>query len=353
MRVHALEEHFSLPHLLARIPVERILARGNPAPPHAPKLLARTQPQLSDLGSGRLADMDANGITMQVLSWAGPGADLLFGNEAIAWAIECNDELAAAIAEHPDRFAGFAHLPVTEPEAAATELERTVTQHGFKGAMINGMTLPPEAWQSEPAAAGRFLDHPSFEPLLTMAETLDVPLYLHPNLPPLTVREAYFGSLPEGMGFLLGAYGFGWHAEVAVHVLRLALSGTLDRHPRLRLIVGHSGEYLPMALARTENLLGAEVAGRLARPISEQLRSQLWITTAGQFTLPPLRAALDVFGLDHVLFSVDHPYNTNAEGRAFIDSLPLAPADLARLCHGNAEALLKLKAPEQAGPQRP
>lgn len=340
-RVVALEEHFSLPHLLARIPVDRILARGNPTPAHAPHLLAQTQAPLNDLGSGRLADMDAHGITMQVLSWAGPGADLLAGAEAVEWAAECNDTLSAAIAAHPDRFAGFAHLPVTEPEAAAAELKRTVVEHGFKGAMINGITLggvPAGAQTPE----NLFLDHPSFEPLLACAESLDVPLYLHPNLPPNAVRQAYYSGLPEGMGFLLAAYGFGWHAEVAVHVLRLVLSGTLDRHPRLKLIVGHAGEYLPMVLARTENLLHAEVRDQLKRPISEQLRSQLWITTAGQFTLPPLRVAIDVFGLDHVLFSVDHPYNTNAEGRAFLDSLPLAPDDRDRFSHGNADRLLKL-----------
>jgi len=93
----------------------------------------------------------------------------------------------------------------------------------------------------------RAVSHASFEPLLTRAERLDVPLYLHPGIPLEPVRKAYFEGLPPPASFLLGSPGWGWHAETAVHVLRLVLSGTLDRHPRLRLIIGHMGEMLPAA----------------------------------------------------------------------------------------------------------
>lgn len=331
MRVIALEEHFNIPSLLARIPHELMIARGNPQPGHAPLLFGRVGKTLSDLGAARLQDMDEQGISMQVLSWAGPGADLLDGAEAISWAKDCNDALAAQIAANPTRYAGFAHLPTSMPDAAAQELTRCVQNYGFCGAMINGTTN------------GLFLDHPSYEPLLACAEALDVPLYVHPNFPGAAVREAYYSGLPDTAGFLLSAYGFGWHAEVGIHVLRLVLSGALDKHPKLKLIIGHAGEYLPMALARTDNLVTADVARFLQRPVGEQLRAQVWVTSAGQFTLPPLRAALDVFGVDRVMFSVDYPYNTNKEGRDFIATLPFAPADQEKFCFKNAEALLGLK----------
>jgi predicted TIM-barrel fold metal-dependent hydrolase len=122
--------------------------------------------------------MDASGITVQVLSVSGPGADLLPQAEAIPLARDLNDALAGAVAEHPDRYAGFAHLPMTAPEAAADELERTVTQLGLSGALINGVT------------DGRFLDDPGFAPILARAEALDVPIYIHPGIPPEPVRKA-------------------------------------------------------------------------------------------------------------------------------------------------------------------
>lgn len=332
MRVVSIEEHFTIPELAARISSTRILERGNPPPDRAPKLLGAIHAQLADLGDARIADMDAANITLQVLSWAGPGADLLDADEALGWTRECNDALAEAIAAQPSRFSGFAHLPMTMPEAAAEELDRCVRTLRFKGGMVNGTT------------GGRFLDHPSYEPLLDCAERLDVPLYIHPNIPPAAVREGYYADLPRDTGFLLSTYGFGWHAEVAVHVLRMVLSGTLDRHPGLKLVIGHMGEFLPMTLDRTTRMLGIELDGHLTRPIAQQLRDQVWVTTSGQFTLPPLRAAIDTFGIDRILFSVDYPYSTNAEGSALLQMLPFAPRDIAKIGHGNADLLLRLSA---------
>ncbi len=295
-------------------------------------MLATIRTPLADLGHSRIADMDATGITVQVLSWAGPGAELLTANNAIDWSRECNDALGEAIAAYPSRLAGFAHLPLTEPEAATVELERCICSLGFKGAMINGTT------------DGRFLDHPSFEPLLSCAEQLDVPLYIHPNIPPKEVMESYYSGLPRDTGFLLATYGFGWHAEIAIHVLRMVLSGTLKRHPRLKLIIGHAGEFLPMTLARTTTMLGGELEGHMTRSIAQQLREQVWVTTSGQFTLPPLRAAIDTFGIERVMFSVDYPYSSNTEGRTLLDALALEPEDIARISSGNADELLKLQA---------
>ncbi len=326
MRVVALEEHFSIPALVQRINPDVIARHG--VPPGFPN---PAQKLLSDLGAQRLADMDETGITVQVLSASGPGAYLLDGADGIAFARDVNDVLGKAVAAHPDRFAGFAHLPMRTPGAAADELERTVRDYGFCGALINGTT------------EGRFLDDPHFDPILARAERLDVPIYLHPNLPPQSVRDAYYSDLPGFTGFRLEGAAWGWHSETAIHVLRLVVSGALDRHPKLKLIIGHMGEGLAAMLARTDRILSA-AAPHLTRTVAQTIHDQVWITTSGLFTLPPFEVMLSVFGIDRVMFSIDYPLSSNRMGRDLLDQLKLPTADLEKFTHGNADRLLKLKA---------
>ena len=327
MRIITLEEHITFPELTADIPADAFAAHRIDRSP----MIQRLQPKLADITGERLQSMDAGGITMQILSVVGPGAELLSKTEGPAFAHRYNDTLAAKIAAHPDRFTAFAHLPMTAPEAAADELERAHQEYGFKGALINGLT------------GDRFLDDPIFAPLLARAEKLSLPLYLHPGRPPKAVADAYFSGLPGNSGMLLSVSGWGWHAETALHILRLIVSGTFDRYPGLRLIIGHMGEMLPMMMARCDGKLQPGAAGINQRTVSETLRSQVYITTSGLFTLPPLMVAIETFGIDRILFSVDYPFSTNEEGRKFLDSLPLSPAHLARIAHGNADQLLKLQ----------
>jgi len=270
------------------------------------------------------------GITVEVLSNSGPGPDLVPGPDGVAMAREINDHLAKACAKYPARFAGFASLPMQSPDAAAKELARTVKELGFVGAMVNGTT------------EGKFLDDPSYDGILAAAEELDVPIYIHPHIPPAAVREAYFSGLPEGAGRVLETAGWGWHSEVAVHVLRMVVAGSLDKHPKLKLIIGHMGEMLPVMMARIEDVFANEVE-HLKRPVHRTILDQVWLTTSGIFTEPPFLAALLTFGIDRIMFSIDYPYAPNADGRAFLDRLSLAPADMAKLTHRNADALLKLQ----------
>lgn len=329
MRIVALEEHFSHPDFLGRIQPERIAERGYPLP--GPGLAAAMRvEQLADTGPKRLADMEAAGIDVQVLSGCGPGADLLDGQEGCAFARDFNDRLARIVAEGGGHYAAFAHLPMNDPDAAADELERCVTDYRFRGALISGDTN------------GRFLDHPSFAPILERAERLDVPLYVHPNVPPLSVREAYYSGFPAPVDFLFATAGWGWHAETAVHILRMVLAGTLERHRKLKLIVGHMGEGLPAMLDRCDQVLSPHVSPHLGRTVKETILDQVWITTSGLFSWPPMAVALLTFGIDRVLFSVDYPFGANSVAREFLDHLPLASADKAKIAHGNADRLLKL-----------
>jgi predicted TIM-barrel fold metal-dependent hydrolase len=265
-----------------------------------------------------------------VLSNSGPGPDLVAGPDGVTMARETNDHLAKIIAERPDRFAGFAALPLQSPDAAAKELSRSVKELGFVGAMVHGTT------------EGRFLDHASFDPILSAAEELDVPIYIHPHIPPEPVRQAYFSDLPTGAGRVLETAGWGWHSETAVHVLRMVVAGTLDRHRRLKLIIGHMGEMLPMMLDRADKVFALDI-DHLQRPVSRTILDQVWITTSGIFNEPPFLAALLTFGIDRIMFSVDYPYAEDALGREFLERISLSPADMEKLTHGTADALLKLK----------
>jgi len=214
------------------------------------------------------------------------------------------------------------------PEAAADELERAVTQLGFRGAMINGTT------------EGRFLDDVRFAPILARAASLGVPIYIHPNFVPKAVFDAYFDGLPGLTGLVLSSGAFGWHAEVGIHVFRLALSGAFAKHPGLTIIIGHMGEMLPFMLDRADQVYtGMKV---LNEPISKTIVDNVYITTAGVFSTSAFLNALTSFGADRIMFSVDYPYSKNGPARNWLDSLPLSPADRLKISHGNADRLLKL-----------
>ena len=321
MRTIALEEHFWTPDLAAA-PGTGPLARANGRWLDA---------ALRDLGKARIADMDAAGIDMQVVSHVQPAAQGLPGAEGAAAARQANDYLAAAVARHPDRLAGFATLPTASPAAAADELERAVGDLGFVGGLVNS-TLGTD---------GAFLDDPRFAPLLSRFERLDVPLYLHPAAAPPAIRDVFFGGLPPAAGAALATNAWGWHAEAGLHALRMVVSGVFDRHPGLRLIIGHGGEMIPFMLARIDQMLPPAVTGLAAAPSDYFLRN-VWVTTSGMFSLPPVLCAIAVLGVDRVLFSVDYPFGANPDGRALLDALPLSPADKAKVAGLNAEHLLRL-----------
>ncbi len=327
MKIITLEEHFSLEI------VERAIDREHSSPGSAAARasgpMAAVVRKLSDLGDERLRDMDAAGITMQVLSLTAPATQPLDAATAVLLARQANDILAEAVSAHPDRFAGFATLPTPDPRASAAELHRAVTSLGFKGAMIHGTT------------GGRFLDDPVFWPIFEMAEQLDVPIYLHPAEPPTGIREAYFAGFSPGATQMLATAAWGWHVETGLHVLRLILAGVFDRFPRLRVIIGHMGEALPFFLARTNDRLPPPVT-RLPRTVEEYIREHVYITTSGFFTVPPLLNALLTVGADRLLFSVDYPFSSNEDGRRFLDAAPISQDDREKLAHGNVERLLKL-----------
>jgi predicted TIM-barrel fold metal-dependent hydrolase len=328
MRIVTLEEHISFPEMAGQIPNEALGGFGRSA------AMQRIAPKLADITGERLKSMDDNGISMQVLSVDSAGANLLNAQEGPAFAMQYNDLIAERIAGLENRFTAFAHLPMTAPLAAADELERAVKEHHFRGAMIRGLTQD------------QFLDQPQFAPIFERAEKLDVPIYLHPGLPPKAVADIYYSGLPDhsGMSEALACYGWGWHSETALHVLRLLFSGVFDRYPNLKLIIGHMGEMLPMMMARSEKAFKPGNGGANQRTLTDTFHRQVHITTSGFFTQPPLKIALDTFGIDNIMFSVDYPFSTNEMGIEFLNAIELSDEQVAKIAHGNADKLLKLRA---------
>ena len=329
MRTIALEEHCLTPGL-------RELLGPQIHPYYAvhrwpPALEAR----LLDIGEGRIAEMDAHGIDMQVLSMVQPGLEHSPAEQAVPVARAFNDRVAEAVAAHPDRFAGFAALPTAGPKAAAAELARAVNELGFKGALINGRTQE------------RFLDDQFFWPMFEAAEALGVPIYLHPMPPPQAVYDAYYAGFGDDVGFMLAAPAWGWHIETGLHALRLILAGVFDRFPALQMIIGHMGEVIPFMLTRIDDTLGGATA--LDRPntptelpVKEYFLRNFHLTTSGIFTDPPLRCAIDTFGADRILFAVDYPFSDGAVARRWLDRAAITDEEREQIAHANAERLLGL-----------
>jgi predicted TIM-barrel fold metal-dependent hydrolase len=166
---------------------------GSKAPNFGPAI----SPKLSSISTSRLADMDAGSVGRQILSHtpfiSDPSPELC---------TSINDELHAAVSAHPDRFSGFASLPMTEPGAAAAELTRAVKDLGFVGTLI------------DTHSEGVFYDGPQWDVVWEAAQELDVPVYLHPCFPSdEMLRVNYRGNYGEDIAISLGAFVFGWHAE--------------------------------------------------------------------------------------------------------------------------------------------
>ena len=334
MRTIAIEEHYMSKAFREAMQRQAAQPGGSARANLTPERTAK----LADLDGLRLKDMDAGQIDLQVISHIGFSSAPhpedarpreLGGDDEVKLAREANDQLAAAVAAHPDRFAGFAALPMAHPNAAADELERAVRDLGLKAPMITGTTN------------GRFLDDPIFLPVLERAVALDVPIYIHPGEPPAPVREAYYTGFEPAENYVLSTAGWGWHSEVGIHALRMILDGVFDRLPTLQIIIGHMGEMIPFMLARIDDTLTPQ-ARHLQRPVPDYFLQNFHITTSGFFTDPPLLLALQIMGADRIIFSVDYPFSANERGRAFLDNLPVSPADKEKISHLNAERVLRL-----------
>lgn len=330
MKIITLEEHFLDPAVAAAsAPLARELSPDFTAAYDPSSGLSYTPSAqvLQDLSEGRIADMDAHGISIQVLSCL--STQQVPAGVAPGLVRAANDTAAAAVRGFPDRFAAFAALPTTAPDAAATELARCVDDLGFVGTMINGRT------------DGDFLDAPRFDPILAAASARNVPIYLHPAVPPRETTDSNYAGLNPLVTARLQTSAWGWHQETAVHFLHLVLSGVFDRYPNLQFILGHWGEMIPFYLDRLDEAL-PQTLTNLDRTISDYVRENVYITPSGMFNQAQLQYCVDTLGVDRILYSVDYPFIGNAGAASFLDEANLPEAAKHQIAHQNAEKLLSI-----------
>jgi predicted TIM-barrel fold metal-dependent hydrolase len=283
--------------------------------------------RLHDFAGIRIAEMDEAGIDVQVISHGAPSTQKLPAESAAALTRRVNDRLHRAIAAHPRRFAAFAALPTAVPEAAADELQRTTQELGFKGAMLHGL------------ANGVFLDDKRFWPIFSRAEQLDVPIYLHPAHPQPDVQRIYYGDYVKDFP-MVARPAWGYTVETATLGIRLVLSGVFERHPKLKIILGHLGETLPFLVWRIDQAL--KRPGQKSMSFRDIFCNNYYITTSGNFSNPALLCCVMEMSVDHILFAVDCPFVMNPPAMEWMHTVPLSDADKTKILSGNAKALLRM-----------
>ena len=275
--------------------------------------------RIVDLGAERIADMDASGIDMQLLMLTAPGVQVFDPGTAVSLSVETNSQLAEAIKKHPTRYCGLAAFAPQDPKAAAKELERAVKKLGLKGGLVNSHTM------------GEYLDDEKFWEIFEAAESLDVPIYIHPQSPPAAMVAPY---LPRGLD---GAV-FGFAAETGLHAMRMVFGGVFDRFPKLKIVLGHLGEGLPFWHFRLDYMHAAIVrskrypgAGPLKRKPSDYLKENFWYTTSGMQWQPAILFCQQVLGMERVMYAMDYPYQFAPEEVKVTDDLPISDADKKKL----------------------
>jgi 2,3-dihydroxybenzoate decarboxylase len=312
----ALEEHFVIPETLTA----SYGAAGSP----------EFQRQLEDIGEGRIAEMDRGGVELCILSLVGPGIQAIPAiPQAIDIARRANDHLAEGIAKYPRRFRGFAALPLQDPTAAAKELTRCVRELKFCGALVNGFSQV-----NEPDSVV-YYDLPAYRDFWATVQELNVPLYLHPRSMLPKTDPAY-----EENQWLTGSI-WGFQAEASVHSLRLMGSGLFDEYPKLKIILGHLGEGLPCSIWRIDNRISRTLAARpkAKAPMGQYLRENFYITTSGNFRTQTLTEVMLEVGADHILYSVDYPFEDMGVAAQWFDHTSISESDRLKIGRQNASLL--------------
>ncbi|HET7674100.1 MAG TPA: amidohydrolase family protein [Gammaproteobacteria bacterium] len=324
MTLIAIEEHWMLPELAS--------ALDNMPPRLRDESLAfndmgDNRQRLEDLGAGRIATMDAQGIDVSILALTPPGTNPLPPEDAVRLSRAANDVAAAAVARHPSRFRSLSTLPMSSPQDVAGELERAANL-GHVGTMVYGRS------------GDLFLDDPVYDDFFAAAAELGQPVFIHPQLPSPATRDALYRGFDNMTGLALATFGWGWHLDAAIAALRLILRGTFDRYPNLQVVLGHWGEMLLFWLDRADSL--SRIAG-LQRSVSDYIRSNFFITASGMFNPALLQHALSVTSTDRLLFSTDYPFQrpTQKDIMSFLGQFASA-TERGKVSSANAASLFGL-----------
>jgi 5-carboxyvanillate decarboxylase len=339
MKIIAIEEHFTtmehvnaLRSLIEEVSLKSVVGESNisfearwVAPLEHPADDDHIVSKLLDVGEKRIDVMDEAGIDLQVLSIMSPGVQVFDETTGTILSRSINDKLAEIIRGNPKRYAGLATIAPQDPKAAATELERAITELGLSGACIHSHTR------------GEYLDDKKYWDIFTMAERLGVPIYIHPRTPSPDMIRPYltYPSLATGM--------WGFAAETSLHAMRLICSGLFDQYPRLKIILGHLGEGLPFWIWRLDNRwLKNQFGMKIKKRPADYIRDNFVVTTSGMFYHPSLLCTSLSLGAEKILFAVDYPFESCKDAVKFIESAPIDDNDKEQICHANAEMCLRL-----------
>lgn len=344
MRIVCLEEHVHDSVVAAAVKeglavempyVTEIGARYHDEPGREPadrprlRFLPETIQAAAEPLSSRVPVMDAAGIDYQVLSLSNE-LQLATATEAAHLARCANDRLASLIEAFPNRFSAFFTLPWQDPDAAVREAARCVRELKLSATLLTGR--PGDQV---------FIDDPRFEPVLAKLAELDAPLYIHPGPPLHAVQQPYYSGLNPDLSARLSLFGWGWHHEAGIQVVRLILSGALDRHRSLKIISGHWGEMVPFFLQRMDDTMPPEVTG-LERTIGDTYRAHVWVGPSGMLQTPHFMFVREVLGIERIVFSIDYPYLTMTGARQWLEGLPIPEHEKEAIAFRNAESLLRL-----------
>ncbi len=297
------------------------------------RMWSEVRSRVLDVQTSRIARMDDAGIALAILSLNAPAVQAIpDAARAVDVARRANDALADGVAKRPDRFAALAALPMQDPELAARELERCIKDLRFCGALVNGFS------QIGGDGTVAYCDEPQYRPFWSVAETLDVPFYLHPRNPLPGLR------MYEGHPWLMGpTWAFG--VETATHALRLMGSGLFDQHPRLQIVLGHLGEGLPYSMWRVDNRNAwMKVPHRCPakKPMADYFNANFHLTTAGNFRTQSLIDAMLEIGVDRIMFSTDYPFEDMTDAANWFDTAPISAPDRLKIGRTNAINLFRL-----------
>jgi predicted TIM-barrel fold metal-dependent hydrolase len=275
-------------------------------------------PKLTDI-SLKLRQMDAAGVDVTVLSTQVPGPEML-GRDGVGLARRLNDAIAAICRQHPGRFAGLCVLPLQDMKAALAELPRCMQELDMRGVLLYSNV------------AGKMLDAPGFAPLFARAEAEGIPLFLHPTYPVMAEHTAAY-DLTAGVGFMF---------DTTLAAIRLIMSGTMERHPRLQVVLPHTGGTLPYLISRIDYQVAALGRGaeKIRKPPSEYLKA-MWTDTVAPGPLN-LEFALKFWGADKILFASDHPWLDIQPFVDLVERAGLSAADVAKIYEENARKLFRI-----------
>jgi len=271
--------------------------------------------------TARLRLMDRAGIDIQVLSAAPQLPYGAYADRAVAAARHVNDEYAALVAAHPDRFRAFAATPMPHIDASIAEMDRALGELGMVGVTMNTSVL------------NRAITDPDFEPIFAALDARGAVLYLHPAgngaCSPLVTEQH--------ITWMVGA-----PFEDTIAAMQLITSGHLQRYPGVKIIFSHLGGALPMITRRADDHVAFEAPDTPESP--SQAVHRVWFDSVSHCHEPALRCAIDTFGADRILLGTDFPYE---DGDTFVRAVEYVtdvadPGEAHAILDANAMALFRL-----------